>query len=1454
MLSKRVVLFAVAFSLLFFTIPSAIHAQQVSTGTVTGTVTDPSGAVVAGADVTLTDTSTHAARKLASNADGHYFFVNIPPGTYELTVSKSGFRTGKVANQEVSVGITLTLNVKLELGVATEVVEVQAGAGAELQTLNATVTTSFSGVSVDSLPAIGRDVATFVTLQPGVMPDGSVAGAVYDQNTFQLDGGQNTNDMDGGFNYYSLEQGNDTSGGMSLNCFTCEGGVPSGVMPTPMDSIEEFKISTTGQTADFNSSAGAQVALVTRRGHDAWHGTAYEYYLNNIWNADTFANDAAGEPEGIPHFHYSRFGGAVGGPIISKKILGGKTYFFGNYEGFRYPNATTIIHDVPGPGMIDGLLSFCTTTAASGACTNYTVYNLNSKMVPYSGPTIADAGGTIALKTGTTYLPGGSAVDGTGNAAACGAVVSCDPRGLGVSPTMDALWALLPKTNYFSGAGMPKACGGYCDGINIQGYISSVGLPTRTDFAVARIDHDFGDKEHFFSTYRYYRLARDTVNQTDLSASGALTSLSNRPQEPWFFATGLTSNLTSNFTNDLHYSYLRNWWLWGDFGAPPQLTGLSAALEPGGDGTSGSGVTNLIPYNVNNQDIRQRFWDGQDNMIRDDMTRLWGNHLLQWGGTFQRNYNEHSRNDNGTFTNEYPTYVMATGVTSLDSGINMTGFIPAAVDTASGCTTSYWCKDYAMTLGLLTIDQYVASRSGPQLTLNQPLTPVEDQSVIDYYNVYFTDSWHFKPTITFTYGLAWTVEMPPVERNGKQIVLVNDENQPIVAQQYLKTREQEALEGNVYNPTIGYTLVDNSAGGQNKYPFNPYYGEFAPRAALAWSPNYDSGILGSVFGRNKTVVRGGFAMIYGRINGVQLVLVPLLGYGLLQGVQCFGPTMAGTCAGEDMATPVNGFRIGPSLNGPAIAGTTCTVAPCWDGGKAPLAAATTPPCTATQLCTTLPQPAFPGINSLATTGVTTLDPNFRPNRSYEFDFTIQRQLGSKVTVEAGYIGRIIRNEWQGLDINAAPYMFTLTCPAGISTCTQGTKQQFQTAYAALVMQYCQATPANHFAGMAGGTCNAVNTLAGVDALTPQPFFEAALGGIGSAYCKGYTSCTAAVAANEGNSTLMSGLGIAGAGNLSSQNVWALWSDLDAGPFLAANGGALTGPTMLQNSGQLAAGVDGVGTTTSLGWGNYNSLFLSSRTADWRGLTVQSNFTYGKALGIGALSQPSSGVQVADPYDIGRSYGPQSYDRKFVFNTFLVYQPPYYKNQHGVIGHLLGGWTIAPIFVAGSGNPLGMYASSLSTEFGASDGISFGASDQAIPIAGCSGYQSTTSRHDNVPGTAAVGGNGPYAISIFKNPVAEFNCFRNPILGYDNGHNGDVGNVLRGLAYWNVDMQVRKTTHITERLSFEFQVVFANLFNHSQFYDPFNSLGDGPDFGALETPASSGTGNPRQFEFGGRIRF
>jgi len=1380
MLSKRVVLVLVALCCLFSLTPSAVMGQAASTGTVAGTVTDPSGAAIVGAAVTLTEPTTGATRTASTNESGRFIFANVPAGTYNATINKSGFRLAKLSDQVVGIGTALTLNVALELGSTTEVVEVTAS-GSDLQVLNATVGNTVAGDLLQAMPTIGRDSSTFVTLQPGVSPDGSVAGAVVDQSTFMLDGGQNTNDMDGSMQVYTPSFGGDPTGGIVSNSI---GGAPTGVMPTPLDSIEEFKVNTANQTADFNSSAGAQVQVVTKRGTNSWHGAAYEYYLDNNWNANTWNNNNTGTK--LPSYHYNRMGAAGGGPIISKNVLGGKTYFFGNFEGFWWPNSVTVERVVPTAAMRAGLLTF---SVCNAAC----------QLDPKANPPVPTQ---FNMQTGTNC---GS-----------GANVACDPRGIGINSLVQQMWTkFMPLPNETSSGG--GGCGGFaglarCDGVNEQGFKANASSPYTSHFAVARLDHDFGAKWHFNSSYRYYKLVRTTTSQVDIGGFfagdtlGTPTLLSHRPQQPWYLVAGLTTNITPNTTNDFHFSYLRNFWSWADKEGPVQFPGLGGALEPFGEQTTQV----LAPYNVNTQAVRTRFWDGQDRYFRDDVTMLKGNHLFTFGGAYQHNYNWHQRSDNGGGVNYAPTYQLGDSTGG--------GLVDFSSTRPAGVSSSRWARDSAAVLGIVTDSQIAYTRSGPQLNLNPPLTHAFDQSTIPYYNVYWSDSWHMKPSFTLTYGLGWTLEMPPVEKFGKQIEAVDASGQQLDLGTYITQRKTAALQGQVYNPVVGFALVGNT-GNHQKYPYDPYYGSFSPRIAVAWNPNVSDGFLGKAFGGNKTVVRGGYSRVYGRLNGVDLVLVPLLGTGLIQAVTCQRALSTGACG---PATPV----VGPPVGMTCAQALNCAFRVGTDGLVAPLPAASA----------TLPQPDFPGVNAVSAGAGEALDKNFRPNVVDSFDFTIQRQLTNKILLEVGYIGRRITHEYQPININAVPYMMTVG------------GQKFSSAYAAVETALGCATSYN---ACGANVPSKTIVVLGVkqpnpaytqyfNALPVQQFFEKAMkptACAGSYAGIALSSCTANAAFNE-------------LGNFETQSVWNLWSDLDNGSFnfprsmLNTPLNCPTG-TEIGCNGQLTSGV---GVNASIGHGNYNGAFVSLKMTNWHNVTLQQNFTYSKALGTGAFVQATSQYTANDPFDLNNMYGVQNFDRKFVYNVYALINDPYYKGQHGVIGHLLGGWTLSPILAIGSGAPVYCATNTNGQSFGSADGNSFADNEQCIFTGN---YPKGSSN-----GRKADGNAGEFNI-LAADPTALFNTIRNPILGLDRG-TGGVG-AIRGQRYINMDARVTKNIKVYERVNFEFQFVATNIFNHPVFFDP---LLDPTSFdGTSASSAASSFGsissqgnNPRQYQFGIRLQF
>jgi hypothetical protein len=1338
------------------------RAQGASSGSVAGQVSDPQGASVPGAEVTLTYVATNTPQTTTTNEAGRYNFPVVHPGLYEITVSKQGFKVFKATQQAVSLGNLLTVNVALEVGSLSETVVVTSVAGNELQTANATIGNTINLKNLELLPNLGRDATTLMALQPGVNPNGGfVAGAYMDQSTFTIDGGNNTDDMAGNTIGY-------------INNFTGTAGaqtnqMASGVVATPIESVEEFKVSTFGQTADFNSSSGASVQMVTKRGTNQWHGSGYGYYFaTNILGANTWANNHTAFTKGlapdrracaagttyqkgdtncvmpytpiIPN-HRDRFGFTLGGPATNLKVLGGKTYFFINYEGFRYPNATLFERSYPTPALRAGVIQ------VADSANVFRPYNLN----PFPVTTQVGNGTTVPYTTVTlapATCPGGP----------------CDPRGIGLNPIVSQIWTkFLPLPND------PLAGDGY----NTQGYLGTIRLPLVSNNYVGRIDHDFGQKHRFFTSFRAFKLLNTTSNQVDVGGLlggtlGQYNASAPRPQLGEIWVIGLTSTLSPSVTNDVRLSYLYNWWQWSTAGGPPQLPGLGGAVEiAAGNSANAEATGALIPYNVNSQSIRQRVWDGQDKMIRDDVTWVKGNHLFQFGGQYQHNYNFHIRSDNGVGVNNQITYQIAKQGIDWTSATGGLPWIPTTVPSGQRAAYANLASEV---LGMVGLPQVAYARAGADLALQPVGSSAFDQSTIKFYNLYMSDTWRVKPSLTINYGLGYAYETPPVEKNGKQVALVYQDGTIVDTVEYLAKRKAAALAGSVYNPILGFETTGNL---HKKYPYNPFRGGFSPRISVAWNPSYKSGLMGTLFGDGKTVLRGGYGRIYGRLNGVNLVLVPLLGVGLLQSVSCANSKMDGTCS-STLVNPTNVFRIGT------------------DGLVAPLPAASA----------TLPQPFFTGgLNPIAQ-DATVLDLNYKPEKTDNITFTIQRQLSRKVQIEVGYMGRRIRNVFQELNLDAVPYMTTLG------------GQQFSDAYAKL-----------YFA-LNGGTAAA--------SVPVQPFFETALGGPSSVYCKAFSSCTVAVASNQGSNIL----------NTAVSNVWQALN--------AANGWIL-GRTMISQSLNGGAGqATTLNETTSTGFSNYNAMFITLNIRDWHGLSGITNFTWGRALGTAEIGQYNSSNTTLDAWNNKGDYGLQLFDVKVLFNAGLAYQPTSlfgwgdFKNKRGIVGHLVKGWTIAPFFTFQSG-PGAFVGFSGAQSFGSvtPPGGDSVASEGAL-LAGP--FTGGNSLHRGVVGSNGVGTNNVGQLNMFADPESILKQFRRCVLGADTSCGGYYN--LRAPQIWNMDMALSKDFKFGERVALRASLQFTNVFNHFAPGGPALTVTTPSTFGRITGQATS----PRQTEFGLRLSF
>ena len=846
--------------LLVVLIPSLAFGQGSSTATVAGTVTDQKGAAVPGASVELINSATNETRTQTTSDTGYYTFVSVPPGDYKVVIKKSGFRTTNIGPLGVQVGKSSTVDARLELGTVAETIEVVAGAQAELQTMDASVGTVMDRKMLDNIPSLARDATSLLLLQPLTTPGfnspgspagsgegdntgGQVAGARSDQNTFLLDGGDATDSTAG-------------SGQYSGTNFTA---TPRAVVPTPIESLEEFRVVTTNSGASFSRSAGGEVQMVTRRGSNTWHGAAYEYLQNNKLNANTWDRNSSSTPN--PALRDNRFGGRIGGPIWKDK-----TFFFLNYEGRRFVSSTDITRRVPSCDMRLGILHF-----------GGVEYNLNPGAV-------TDCAG-VSVPGSTNTL---------------------DPRGLGLDPAIKAVWDRLPDGNR-------PSCGSAVasDGLNTRCFDGPVGTPLREDFGVIRVDHVFSSKWQFTASYRYDKTSFSAPVQVDIGGllaghtQGQASSVTQRPLAPRYLVAGLTGQLTSNLTSSFHFDYLRHWWQWATLaptlipspeGGFAQPNGQNAALSISGEGIG----VGMQPINVDTQNARSRLWNGKDYSFFEDLSWVKGKHLIQFGGRFASQHFYHRRDDKvvGGLTSEVFT------IGRLSSGSHVNGIpLPAGF---SG-STSRWNTDYASILGIMERAQQLFTR-GPDFSPNPVGTPLQQHTVVDSYSLYVSDSWRVKPSLTLTLGLNWGVQLPPYESSGEQTMVVDDSTGKVVDfDKYIETRKAQALAGQLYNPQLDYVPIKQTG---RKYPYDPDWTNFSPRVSFAWNPSYNSGLLGDVLGNRKSVIRGGYSRVFDRINGVGIVMIPALGVGFGNNIRCAGPHQTGEGIACGSSNPTNAFRFG----------------------------------------------------------------------------------------------------------------------------------------------------------------------------------------------------------------------------------------------------------------------------------------------------------------------------------------------------------------------------------------------------------------------------------------------------------------------------------------------------------------------------------------------------------------
>jgi hypothetical protein len=494
---RAILVFAV-----FVCLASLAAAQ--STSSLNGSVTDPTGAAVAGASITLTEPATGSKRTTTSNASGLYQFLDVPPGSYQLTAAASGFAHYVTAKVTLLVKTPSTVKIQLQLeGVKTSV-EVE-GEAPLINRTDASLGNVLENSQISELPIADRNVAYLLSLQPGV----AYLGGAAETN-------QATDTRSGAVNGVRSDQSNVTLDGIGVNDQN-NGYAFTSVLNAPPDSVEEFRVTTANSNADSGYSSGGQVSLVTKSGTNNFHGSAYEYNRNTIFSAnDPFLKNSqltAGESNTAPKLLRNVFGATAGGPIVKNRL-----FFFANYEGRRDAEGSSILRNVPSDTLRAGNLVYECQTLSDGS--------LDTTTCP---------GGTVNGVSGVQ--PGYYALGPT-------QIKGMDPLGIGVNQAVLSLLGQYKEPNDFTAG----------DGSNTFGFRFAPSVDRSFNTYITRFDY------HITSNGSETLFAR--AQMQNFKEPGPLQfpgepAASNLLDDSKGVTIGLTSLLTPRLINDFHWGFIR---------------------------------------------------------------------------------------------------------------------------------------------------------------------------------------------------------------------------------------------------------------------------------------------------------------------------------------------------------------------------------------------------------------------------------------------------------------------------------------------------------------------------------------------------------------------------------------------------------------------------------------------------------------------------------------------------------------------------------------------------------------------------------------------------------------------------------------------------------------------------------------------------------------------------------
>ncbi len=896
---------------LFFLALSGLMVAQSSTSSLRGTVTDSKGAVLPDATVTLVDPENGFSRTKKTDGQGEYQFLQLPPSTYTVSVIGAGFAPTKKENVKLLVSVPNTINFTLEVQGQAVSVEV-TGEAARVNTTDATIGNAFETKQIVELPFEGRNPVEILSLQPGVTytnptqgtavdnmfdtRNGAVNGGRSDQTNITLDGVDN-NDQNNGFAF-------------------------QGAVRSTLDSVEEFRVTTSNSNADAGRSSGAQVSLITKSGTNSFHGSAYEANRSNIGEANDWFNEQSQDLSGLhntpPFLRRNTFGASFGGPLVKNRL-----FFFLNWEKQIQHESTQTTRVVPSANLRAGTVSYiCNTSDPNCTVGNTGTGGANITVAPAPGQDPSQFL-LVTMTPGTLSL-----LDPN-----CGGNGSC-PLGAGADPATQAILDTYPVSNTNAAVG--------ADGFNYQGFTFSGATPKTLNTYIAKLDYNITQNGN-------HRLFVRGIMNGDRS--------SNAPQFPGqpanisqvtvakSLAVGYNAVLSPTLVNIFHYGFTRQ--ALNQIGAGNVSYVILRGLDnPGGQ--SNDSFAAVVPVH---------------NFV-DDLSWTKGKHTFGFGANFRmigdiRDSTLSSFSDAVTNASWLDVSGIANKGTSLDPGAFPSFHLPSVDD---GFVNSYDYPVMALTGIISEVDQrYNFTTKGTTLPDGAPNLR---HFVSHEFETYAQDAWRIKPNLTVTYGLRWTLLQPPYEKNGVEVAPT------FILNNWFKQRDATMLTGGAFDDPISFGLAGNANGKPSYWGYD--HKDFAPRLALAYSPGFDKGVLGRLFGgQGKTSIRMGAGMYYDHFGeGIVNTFDQDGSFGLSTLLTNTGGVQDVDTAPR-MGTTNSLYTLPPSLITPS------------PGASFPV--------------------TFPLTNFAVQWG---LDDKLKTPYSYGFDFSIERELHHGFTLETAYVGRI----------------------------------------------------------------------------------------------------------------------------------------------------------------------------------------------------------------------------------------------------------------------------------------------------------------------------------------------------------------------------------------------------------------------------------------------------------------